>query len=118
MLDSSGFKRSTALLVIVAAAIAAILPAIIYGIPFSRDLYHHFRLAIAYFDAARQGDLYPGWLAQANGTFGEVSPRFYPPGLSYVLLIGRLLLGNWYISALLAFFVVTLARGLGVYFWA
>src|SRR5438309_1079259 len=98
MLDSSGFKRSTALLMIAAAAIAAILPAIIYGVPFSRDLYHHFRLATAFYDAAQQGVLYPGWLAQANGSFGEVSPRFYPPGLSYLLLIGRVLLGNWYVS--------------------
>src|SRR5437773_10413617 len=118
MLASSGSKRSTALLVIVAAAIAAILPAIIYGIPFSRDLYHHFRLAIAFYDASQQGDLYPGWLAQANSSFGEVSPRFYPPGLSYVLLIGRLLMGNWYASALFAFFVLTLLGGLGAYFWA
>src|SRR5207244_5771997 len=44
--------------------------------------------------------------------------RFYPPGLSYLLLIGRVLLGNWYVSALFAFFVLTLLGGLGAYFWA
>jgi len=114
----SGSKRATAVLVILAAAFIAILPAVFYGIPFSRDLYHHFRLALAFFDSARQGDLYPGWLAQANGSFGEVSPRFYPPGLSYLLLICRLLLGNWYVSALFGFFVLTFIGGVGAYFWA
>jgi 6-pyruvoyl-tetrahydropterin synthase related domain len=118
MLDSAGSKGSTAVLVILGAAFAAILPAFFYGIPFSRDLYHHFRLAIAFFDAARQGDFYPGWLAQANGSFGEISPRFYPPALSYLLLTGRLLLGNWYVSALFSFVVLTFLGGLGVYFWA
>jgi 6-pyruvoyl-tetrahydropterin synthase-like protein len=118
MLDSAASKRSTAMLVILTAAFAAILPSIVYGVPFSRDLYHHFRLAIAFFDAAQQGDFYPGWLAQANGTFGEVSPRFYPPGLSYLLLMGRLMLGNWYASALFAFLMLTFVGGLGVYFWA
>src|SRR5690349_14685754 len=118
MLDASGIKRSTAVLVILCAAFTAVIPTIIYGIPFSRDLYHHFRLAIAFFDSARQGDLYPGWLAEANGSFGEVSPRFYPPGLSYVLLIGRLLLGNWYVSALFGLLLMTLIGGAGAYFWA
>src|SRR5262245_52539465 len=112
------FKRFLPIGVILVAAVAAILPAIVYGIPFSRDLYHHLRLAIAFYDAARAGDLYPGWLAQANNTFGEVSPRFYPPGLSYVLLAGRLLVGNWYGSALVAFFLLTFIGAIGVYFWA
>src|SRR3954468_1430546 len=118
MPDLSGSNRSIVFLVIVAAGFVAIIPAIAYGVPFTRDLYHHLRLAIAFYDAAQHGDLYPGWLAQANGSFGEVSPRFYPPGLSYVLLVGRLLLGNWYVSALFSFLVLTLLGGFGVYFWA
>jgi hypothetical protein len=116
--DVPYFNGRKPILVILIAAAAALLPALIYGIPFSRDLYHHFRLAIAFFDAFRDGNFYPGWLAQANGTFGELSPRFYPPGLSYLLVAGRLILGSWYVSALSAFFLITFLGGVGVYVWA
>src|SRR5688572_11674888 len=99
----SGLKGLRPVLIIPVAATAAILPILIYGVPFSRDLYHHFRLAIAFYDALRAGDFYPGWLAQANSGFGELSPRFYPPGLSYLLVLGRLVLGSWYVSGVLVF---------------
>jgi hypothetical protein len=105
-------------LAITIAAGLAVLPAAVFGIPFSRDLYHHFRLAIAFFNSASAGDFYPGWLEDANGTFGELSPRFYPPGLSYLLVAGRVLLGDWYSSAFLVFFILTLISGIGAYFWA
>lgn len=118
MLETPDSKSSKPILLILAAAAVAILPAMIYGIPFSRDLYHHFRLAISFFDAAGRGDFYPGWLAEANGTFGELSPRFYPPGLSYLLVAARTLLGGWYAAALFVFFILTLIGGFGAYLWA
>ena len=113
----SDAKGPNPILLISIGAVAAVLPILIYGIPFSRDLYHHFRLAIAFFDAFRAGDFYPGWLAHANSGFGEVSPRFYPPGLSYLLLAGRLLLGSWYVAAMLVFLILTFLGGIGVYLW-
>jgi hypothetical protein len=118
MLETPDFKSSRPILLILAAAVLAVLPAILYGVPASRDLYHHLRLAILFFDAAAKGDFYPGWLAEANGTFGEVSPRFYPPGLSYLLVAARVLLGGWYAAALAVFVILTFAGGAGAYFWA
>src|SRR5215469_12606513 len=93
-------------LVILVAALAALIPIMIRGIPANRDLIHHFRLAMCFFDAARTGNFYPGWLPDANGRFGDVSPRFYPPGLSYMLASTRAVFGSWYAAALLVFTVL------------
>lgn len=105
-------------LVILVAALAALIPIMIRGIPANRDLVHHFRLAMCFFDAAGTGNFYPGWLPDANGSFGDVSPRFYPPGLSYMLASTRAIFGNWYTAAQLVFIVLTFAGGLGAYWWA
>ena len=73
------------LLVIALFAIAALAPAILWGVPASRDLQHHFRLALAYKESFSQNNFYPGWLAEANNGYGDVSLRFYPPGLGFLL---------------------------------
>src|SRR5579871_3091878 len=106
------------ILVIFMAALAALIPIMIRGIPANRDLVHHFRLAMCFFDAEATGNFYPGWLPDANGGFGDVSPRFYPPGLSYLLASARAVFGNWYVAAQLVFVLLTFAGGLGAYCWA
>jgi 6-pyruvoyl-tetrahydropterin synthase related domain len=106
------------LLVIALFAIAALAPAILWGVPASRDLQHHFRLALAYKESFSQYNFYPGWLAEANNGYGDVSLRFYPPGLGFLLAGMRTLIESWYATALIAFTLLTLTGGVGVYLWA
>ena len=101
---------------VVAAAAAAILPILVWGIPASRDLNHHLRLAIRIFDSAQQWEFHPQWLSEANAGFGDLSLRFYPPVLPYSLAAARALFGSWYAALQVVFPLLTLASGLGAYF--
>lgn len=106
------------LLFILLFAIAALAPAMVRGVPASRDLQHHFRLALAFKESFSQGDLYPSWLAEANSGYGDASLRFYPPGLGFLLAAVHAVIGNWYLTALLVFTLLTIFGGLGAYTWA
>ena len=108
--------RSLAIVFVV--SFAAIVPAIFWGIPSNLDLTNHFRFAVPFFDAIVAGDLYPGWLAESNGGFGDPSFRFYPPAFYYLLAASRYLIGNWYDATLVVFAIVAIVGGLGMYFWA
>src|SRR5215831_7772996 len=105
-------------LLIATVAFAALAPAVIWGIPASRDLQHHFRLALWFNQSFGQGDFYPSWLAEANHGYGDVSVRFYPPGLAFTLAFIRTLIGDWYVTAFVVFILLTLIGGLGTYQWA
>src|SRR5881296_2533014 len=104
--------------VVVAVSLAVIVPALVWGIPSSRDLENHFRFALPFFDALAHGHWYPGWLAESNGGYGDPSLRFYPPAVYYLLAATRWLMGNWYHGSLLTFFLLSIIGGLGMYFWA
>src|SRR5262245_49327399 len=106
------------LLFIVLFAVLALAPAIIRGVPASRDMQHHFRLALAFKDAFHDGDIYPGWLAEANNGYGDASLRFYPPGLGFLLAAAHTVIGNWYVTALVVFTLLTFIGGVGAYVWA
>ena len=112
------WKKWAPLLLVVASGVAALLPAAFRGIPSGNDLPHHYRVAQAFYESAREGDLYPGWLASANGGYGDLSPRFYPPGLYYLLAAARALTGDWYAGSLVCFALLSVVGCLGVYFWA
>jgi 6-pyruvoyl-tetrahydropterin synthase related domain len=107
-----------ALVLLVAVSFATVLPAIIWGIPSNLDLTNHFRFAVPFHDAIVSGDFYPGWLAESNAGYGDPSFRFYPPGLYYPLAASRFLIGNWYDATLVVFAALSIASGLGLYFWA
>src|ERR1041384_3496463 len=96
-------RNRKALLVIALFAIAALAPAILWGVPASRDLQHHFRLALAYTESFSKYTFYPGWLAEANNGYGDVSLRFYPPGLGFLLAAVRTVIESWYATALIAY---------------
>ena len=108
----------SAIALAVAYSFLAIVPAILWGIPSNLDLTNHFRFALPFHDAIAAGDLYPGWLAESNGGYGDPSFRFYPPGLYYVLAAMRMLLGDWYAATLVTFVLLSITGGLGMYFWA
>src|SRR5438034_1493539 len=113
----ASFDKARVALVIV-AAVAILMPALIYGVPSNRDLFNHFRFALPFYDSLRSGHLYPGWLAESNSGYGDPSFRFYPPALYYLLSLARALTGNWYVGTLLTLSLLSALSGLGMYFWA
>src|SRR6185369_14214504 len=102
----------------VVASFVVIVPAIVWGIPSNLDLTNHFRFALPFYDAIFAGDPYPGWLAESNGGYGDPSFRFYPPALYYLLALTRFVIGNWYGATLVVFVMISIAGGLGMYFWS
>jgi uncharacterized membrane protein len=101
-----------------AVSLAVVVPAILWGIPSNLDLTNHFRFALPFYDAIAGGNLYPGWLAESNGGYGDPSFRFYPPALYYLLAGARFLIGNWYGATLIVYCALSIAGGLGMYFWS
>lgn len=112
------FKRFGPGLFAAVAGVVAVLPAIILGVPNNNDLANHYHFAIPFYEALRQGEIYPGWLATPNFGFGDVVVRFYPPALYYLLAAARAVLGNWYAATLLVISAVSALGSLGTYFWA
>jgi hypothetical protein len=102
----------------ISASFLTIVPAILWGVPSNLDLTNHFRFAVPFYDAITAGDLYPGWLAVSNGGYGDPSFRFYPPALYYLLAGARFITGNWHSATLIVFVALSVAGGLGMYFWS
>jgi chromate transport protein ChrA len=111
------WRKRWPVLCVAAVAVLALAPAMLRGIPSNIDLWNHYRLALPLYDAVRHGDLSPGWLAESSGGYGDPSFRFYPPGAYYLLGATRALTGDWYSGSLLAFTLLSILGGLGVYFW-
>jgi hypothetical protein len=111
-------NRQPAIVLAVVASFVVIVPAILWGIPSNLDLTNHFRFTLPFYDAIAAGDLYPGWLAESNGGYGDPSFRFYPPALYYLLAAARFVTGNWYAATLVVFVLISIAGGLGMYFWS
>jgi uncharacterized membrane protein len=105
------------LMLILAGAIAT-APMFVWGIPASRDFLHHFRLSMAFYDSMSNGNFYPGWLSESNSGFGDVSVRFYPPALSYLIAGGKFLFGNWNAAFKMVLLLITIIGGIGTYWWA
>lgn len=101
-----------------AVSFAVVLPTILWGIPSNLDLTNHFRFAVPFYDAIAAGNLYPGWLAESNHGYGDPSFRFYPPAFYYLLAAARFLTGDWYSATLIVFATLSIAAGLGMYFWS
>jgi len=111
-------NRQSVIVFAILTSFLTIVPAIIWGVPSNLDLTNHFRFAVPFHEAIAHGDLYPGWLAESNGGYGDPSFRFYPPALYYMLAAFRMLAGNWYAATLATYVFLSIAGGLGMYFWA
>lgn len=114
----SASPEAKRLALVIAVSLAAIVPVLLFGVPSNRDLSNHFRFALPFYDAIAAGNFYPSWLAESNGGYGDPSFRFYPPALYYLLAFFRFVSGEWYAATLLTFATVSIAGGLGIYFWA
>src|SRR6202171_733983 len=110
-------RKWRAAMIVAAPAVVALIPIFIWGIPVGPDLNNHYRFAMAFNDSIRGGNLYPGWLGASNFGYGDPRLRFYPPGLYYLLSAARALTG-WYSATILTFCFLSIAGGLGVYFWS
>jgi len=111
-------SRFGAYALVALAGLAALIPAIVSGIPAGRDLPSHLRFAQPFYNAISAGTLRPGWGAEANGGFGDPGIRFYPPALYYLLAATRAVSGSWYNSILLGFIALSVLGAIGTYFWA
>ena len=105
-------------LVVTAVAIAVLLPILILGIPDGSDLPNHLRFVQPFYEGLQSGHWYPSWLAESNDGFGDARFRFYPPGLYYLLAAARMITGGWYSGTIVTLVLLSVAGGLGVYFWA
>jgi hypothetical protein len=111
-------SKHWAIAFVIGVSFVAVVPVLLWGIPSNLDLTNHFRFALPFYDAIASGNLYPGWLAESNGGYGDPSFRFYPPALYYLLAAARFVIGNWYGATLLVVVVLSIVSGLGMYFWA
>jgi len=84
------------LLVLGISTLFVLGPLLFRGIPATRDFLEHFHIALTYFNSMSAGDLKPGWAADVNGGYGDISVRIYPPGLSILWASARFLTGSWY----------------------
>ena len=114
----TSYKRLIPPLLALVAGVVVVLPAIIFGMPSNNDLANHYHFAIPFYDAMREGNLYPSWLASPNSGYGDAVVRFYPPALYYLMAAGRALTGNWYAGSLLVVTVVSALGSGGAYLWA
>ena len=105
-------------LMIVAIGVLVSLPLCIYGLPFALDLNHHYRTAVGFYDSIVNGDYYPSWHPSTNGGFGDLSVRFYPPALYYMLSGFRLITRDWFLAGLLTAISLTTVGVLAIYLWA
>jgi hypothetical protein len=115
-LDSSFLTRDWPL--VIAIGIVACLPLYFYGVPFVGDLPHHFRTALGFYESILNGNYYPSWHPSTNGGYGDLSVRFYPPALYFVLCGARLLTGDWFLASLFTSMLLTIVGALGMYLWA
>jgi len=104
--------------IVALVSFAVVVPMVFWGVPSAKDLSNHFRFALPFYDALRNGHLYPGWLAETNHGLGDPSFRFYPPALYYLLAAARTLSGNWYTATVATFGSLSMMGALGMYLWA
>jgi len=115
---NSKFSIKSAVVILGIATLIILGPILIYGIPGKRDLIQHFHHALTFFDSMSAGELFPGWVGDSNGGYGDVSVRFYPPALSILLATGRMLFRSWYWATVAVFVLLTVVGGSGAYIWA
>ncbi len=100
------------------AAMAVILPIVVFGIPYGNDLPQHYQFAQTYYESLLNGDVFPSWSAKENYGYGGIGIRFYPPFAYYVLASARIFTGSWFDASWLTFMFWMILGCLGVYFWA
>src|SRR4030095_2107312 len=107
-----------AYLLIAATAVAACLPLYLYGLPLLLDLNHHYRTVLGFYESIGSGNYYPSWHPSTNGGYRDLSVRFYPPALYFLLSAFRLITRDWFLASLLTVTSLAITGALGMYLWA
>lgn len=103
---------------VVGVGVLVSLPLCFYGLPLSLDLNHHYRTALGFYESIANGNYYPSWHPSTNGGYGDLSVRFYPPVLYYLLSGYRIITRDWFLAGLLTAISLTIASVSGMYLWA
>ena len=83
--DQAGHQDFRCAFLVAIAAVLAVLPIMILGIPNGAVLPNHLRFALPFYEALQSGHLHPGWLAESNYGLGDLRFMLCPPGLYYLL---------------------------------
>jgi hypothetical protein len=116
--EQAGHQDIRCAFIVAIVGALAVLPIMIFGVPNGADLPNHLRFALPFYEALQSGHFHPGWLAESNYGLGDPRFIFYPPGLYYLLSGSRVVTGEWYSASILTFIFLSVAGGLGAYFWA
>jgi hypothetical protein len=116
--EQAGHQDIRCAFIVAIVGALAVLPIMIFGVPNGADLPNHLRFALPFYEALQSGHFHPGWLAESNYGLGDPRFTFYPPGLYYLLSGSRMVTGEWYSASILTFIFLSIAGGLGTYFWA
>lgn len=103
---------------VVGIGVLVTLPLCLYGLPLALDLNHHYRTALGFYESITNGNYYPSWHPSTNAGYGDLSVRFYPPVLYYLLSGFRIITRDWFLAGLLTAISLTIASVSGMYLWA
>lgn len=95
------------IVIIVVIATLLMLPIFVAGFPSGADIRHHYRWSFYFYEALREGSIYPRWLAGVNRGYGSPVMFYYAPLQFYVVAAFRMVVRD----ALLA---ITLSCWLGL----
>ena len=104
--------------IILLTSIILVLPIYFNGIPSSPDIPQQFQFAQTFYNSLSNGIFYPSWADLPNYGYGDVSVRFYPPFVYYILAFFRWTSGNWFDASCLTFVILFFISGIGAYKWS
>jgi len=111
------FTRVQLFLLLLAPAIASVLPILIWGVPNGPDLASHLRFAQAFHESLSQGNFYPAWQHLSNGGYGDGSFRIYSPFIYYALSAIKLFTADWMWSFKLLVVAMSTAGSFFTFYW-
>jgi hypothetical protein len=104
-------------LLLLAPAIASVLPILIWGVPNGPDLASHLRFAQAFNESLSQGNFYPAWQHLSNGGYGDGSFRIYSPFIYYALSALKFFTADWMLSFKLLVVAMSAAGSFFAFYW-
>ena len=91
-ISRGAFSRQDLVLIVIIVAIATLLmlPIFVAGFPSGADIRHHYRWSFYFYEALREGSIYPRWLAGVNRGYGSPVMFYYAPLQFYVVAAFRM----------------------------
>src|SRR5215831_10950720 len=86
--------------------------------PVTNDMILHLEQMKSFHRGLAAGEVYPRWEEDTNRGFGAPTTIYYPPGIYYVTSAFYFLLRDWTKTLFAAEWLIMLASGLAVYWYA